>query len=153
MSNRFRADSLQIDSQSATVGGYRLLSNQQVINGDTGDVLPGMPVIVVGDNLIARASAASPGLAVVDGIAFTFASPTLACMFRSQGRMTLDPGEWDLVTGETGGLFPSALYYLGLDPGTLTSSPPFRVGQSVCPIGKAFSSGSLIIEIGIPILL
>jgi hypothetical protein len=150
---KYHADSVVIDSQSATVGGYRLLSNQQAINGDTDPVIPGMPVIVIGDNLIARACAAIPSLSAVDGIAFTLAAPTFGCMLRSQGRVTLDPVQWDAVTGEIGGLFPGATYYLGLVPGMLTSAPPFMVGQSVCLIGKAFSPGSLIIEIGAPILL
>lgn len=152
---KFRADAVQIDSQTATVGGYRLLSNQPATNGDIVPILPGMPVIVVSENTIVRASAASTGLSAVDGIVFSGADPTLACMFRSQGRITLDPDQWDDVTGESGGLWSGALYYLGLVPGTLTTAPPFvpGVGQSACLVGKAFSPGSLIIEIGSPILL
>lgn len=150
---RFRADAVVIDSQSATVGGYRLLNNQPATNGDVVPILPGMPLIVTGDNIVMRASAANQGLANVDGIAFTGAPPTFGVMFRSGGRINLNAFDWDLVTGESGGLFSGALYYLGLAPGTLTSSPPFLVGQSVVLVGKAFSPGSLIIEIGAPILL
>ena len=150
----FRADSLQVDSQAATVGGYRLLNNQPAINGDTVPILPGMPVIVVGDDIVKRASAASQALAGVDGIAFGDpADPTMSLLFRSGGRINLMPAQWDLITGESGGLFPGAIYWLGLSPGTLTSSPPFDVGQSVCIVGKAFTPGSLIVELGVPLLL
>lgn len=152
---KFRADAVQIDSQAATVGGYRLLSNQPATNGDSVILLPGMPVIVVSENTIVRASAASTGLSAVDGIVFVGAGPTLACMFRSSGRINLDPLQWDDITGESGGLWPGAFYFLGLVPGTLTTAPPFApgVGQSACVVGKAFSPGSLIVEIGSPILL
>jgi hypothetical protein len=150
---KLRADAVQIDTQSAMVGGYRLLSNSQVINSDVVTLLPGMPVIAVGPNAIARASAASSGLAAVDGIAFSIAAVATACMMRGQGRIDLSTAEWDAVTGEIGGLFPTARYYLGLVPGTLTSAPPFAIGQSVCLIGKAFSPQSLIIELAPPILL
>lgn len=150
---RFRAEAIIVDSESATVGGYRLLSNQGVVNGDVVDLLPGAPCILIGDNTIVRAWADVGGLAATDGLVFVQTPPTGSCMLRSQGRVDLTTAEWDAVTGEIGGLFPGALYYVGLAPGTLTSSPPFVAGQTVCQIGKAFSPTSFVIEIGAPILL
>lgn len=149
----FRTDGILIDSESATVGGYRLLNNQPATNADTATIFPGMPLVVVGDNLVKRASAASFGLANVDGIAFSISPVATPVIFRSQGRITLTPSDWDLITGESGGLFPGAIYYLALGAGMLTSSAPFLPGQAVVHIGKAFSPGSLIIEIAPPLLL
>jgi hypothetical protein len=149
----FRAGALIIDSQSASVGGYRLLSNAQIGNGDSAPIVPGMPVVITGNNVVKRAGAASTALAGVDGIAFTGATPTQQMMMRGQGRLNLTMAEWDLVTGMVGGLLPGVTYYLGLGLGSMTVAAPDQPGESVVILGKALTPTSFVIEISNPLLL
>lgn len=140
-------------SQSVQVDN-RLINNQPVTNVDTATIFPGMPVRIVGPSTVRRSSADVGGLSAVDGLAFGDpADPAEQLSFRTQGRMTLKPEQWDQITGELGGLFPGAIYYLGLDPGMLTSAAPFQPGQSVCTIGTALTPSVLIIRIRAPLLL
>lgn len=149
----FRTDAIVISSQSATVGGYRLLENTRIGNGDTAPIIPGMPVVITGDDVVCRASAASTALACVDAIAFTEATPTQQVMMRCHGRLNLTTEEWDAITGMVGGLLPGVTYYLGISPGTMTVAAPDQPGNSVVILGKPLTPTSFLIEIGYPILL
>lgn len=58
-------------------------------------------------------------------------------------------GEWDAVTGQTGGLSEGEQYYLSPDTeGELTVNAPDAWGEFVVPVGVALSSTELDIEIG-----
>jgi hypothetical protein len=124
----FRTKELIVDSQHATVGGYRLLANQQIINGDLVPIVNGMPITIVGNNTAKRSSAASTAFSTVDGIVFVGAAQTLNMMVRAAGLLELATADWDLVTGGSGGLLPGVPYYLGTTPGSLTTTPPWQDG-------------------------
>lgn len=63
-------------------------------------------------------------------------------------------GDWDAVTGQTGGLTEGETYYLDQDTaGKLTVNAPVAYGDFVAPVGTALSSTELDIEIGAPIRL
>lgn len=152
---QFKTTEIVVTSQHATVGGYRLLANSPITNGDVAPILPGMPVTIVGTNTVVRACAASVGTSGVDGIIFVGNDPTLSMMMRQAGLLELELAAWDLVTGMSGGLVPGVDYFLGLTPGSITTAPPFApgIGQCVTRLGKALTPGSLVIELGDPILL
>ncbi len=64
------------------------------------------------------------------------------------GVMSATTGQWDAVTGGSGGLTPGSIYYL--DPSTagkLTSTAPSTTGQFVCEVGEAISTTDFVIRI------
>lgn len=76
---------------------------------------------------------------------------------QTDGVLTLTTGEWDAVTGETGGLTANAKYYLDdatagmlLQDDNLSS---LAVGDYVVVIGKGLSTTELLIDIETRILL
>lgn len=76
---------------------------------------------------------------------------------QTDGVLTLTTGEWDAVTGETGGLTANAKYFLDdatagmlLQDDNLTS---LAVGDFVVVIGKGLSTTELLIDIESRILL
>jgi len=69
------------------------------------------------------------------------------------GSLELLPEQWDVVTGDTGGLIPSADYYLDAILGRITTTPQTLPGRSVVNIGHAVYPELMIIAISRPILL
>jgi hypothetical protein len=67
------------------------------------------------------------------------------------GVFTATTGEWDVVTGQTGGLTPAATYYLSLIGGGLTTVPPNVENQVVASLGVALSATVLILNILTPV--
>lgn len=131
------------------------------VNGDSVDLLAGMPVVTTLGSAM-RATARSFGQSLVAGIviggvsptSINGASPTLRVSIRPAGLITLPTYLWSVVSGEPAGLTPDALYYLGLEIGTITLVPPSVVGQLVVPLGVARSTTlfSLLPNI-VPLLL
>lgn len=60
--------------------------------------------------------------------------------------------DWTAVVGSPA-LSPRAVYYLGVTPGTLTTSPPALTGQVVQAVGRAVGPHDLDVNITEPILL
>jgi hypothetical protein len=70
------------------------------------------------------------------------------------GVLTATTGQWDTVTGGSGGLTPGAIYYLSAaTAGRLTSTAPTTVGQYVVRVGRALSATKMDMMIMAPILL
>jgi len=66
----------------------------------------------------------------------------------TDGRLAATTGQWDAVTGETGGLTPGAKYYLSTaTPGMLTQTVPSVDGHVVAPVGTAKSTTEMSITI------
>jgi hypothetical protein len=73
---------------------------------------------------------------------------------QTDGVLTLTTGQWDAVTGETGGLVAGGIYFLSATiAGRLTRTAPNTSGQYVLQIGKAVAPQALEISITVPILL
>lgn len=129
-------------------------------NGDTVDLLVGMPVVVIG-GMVVRARASSWVHSRVSGIVIggqspttiAGAQPTLGARVRTVGMTALEAVQWDVVTGGTGGLVEGADYYLSDMPGMLTTTPPVAAGSYVVPLGRALSSLLLSMDRTISILL
>lgn len=71
--------------------------------------------------------------------------------FATDGFVTATTGQWDAVTGQTGGLTPLGKYYL--DPSTagrMTVTAPTSVGQYVVYIGRALSTVDFEMNVGQP---
>jgi hypothetical protein len=70
------------------------------------------------------------------------------------GVLVATTGQWDAVTGQTGGLTPGADYFLDPStPGRLTTTAPTTAGQFVVRVGHALSDTEFEIEIQQPIKL
>lgn len=70
------------------------------------------------------------------------------------GIMTATTGQWDAVTGDSGGLTPGSVYYLDASTaGNLTTTAPDTDGQVVTRVGKALSATQMYVNPEAPILL
>jgi hypothetical protein len=70
------------------------------------------------------------------------------------GVLTATTGQWDAVTGDSGGLTPGSIYYLSAaTAGNLTKTAPTTVGQYVVRVGRAISATKMDLMIMAPILL
>lgn len=78
----------------------------------------------------------------VSGIADGDAGPIV-----TQGPFPMTTAQWDVITGDVGGLVFNTEYYVdATTPGKLTSVAPVVAGQVVKPIGYAVSTTVLIIN-------
>lgn len=119
----------------------------QAPNGDTVPLMAGMPLCAVNGRMI-RARADSFVHSVVCGMAVGGAPPTtipgaypnLPVLVNPQGLIELDVARWVEVTGDPVGLIPDAVYYLGISPGTMSTSPPQAPGLFVVQVGLARSA-------------
>lgn len=133
-------------------GWVRSLSYISVPNGDSVTLTPGMPVAIVG-GMLYRATASSYSLAAVAGLVAVGAGITLPVRLLPIGLLTLDVSSWTTITGESGGLTPGAIYYLGLTLGTLTTISPSNAGQFVVEVGQSIDATSLLIARRTTVLL
>jgi hypothetical protein len=68
--------------------------------------------------------------------------------------LTATTGQWDAVTGGSGGLVANTVYYLdAATAGKLTATAPTTAGQYVVEVGMALSTTELLIKTRTPILL
>jgi len=102
---------------------------------------------------LARADAA--GTASVFGLVFdTSIASAGTGIVQVAGRFEATTGQWDVVTGQSGGLTSGSVYYL--DPATagkLTTTKPTTPGQFVVQVGIALSTTELAILLQPPIAL
>lgn len=73
---------------------------------------------------------------------------------QTDGVLTATTGQWDSVTGQTGGLTTGSVYYLSATTaGRLTTTAPSAAGEFVVRVGLALSSTELDISIQPPVKL
>jgi hypothetical protein len=85
----------------------------------------------------------------VRGLVLATANDTDPVEVQVDGIFEATTGEWDAVTGQTGGLTEGEQYYLSPDTaGELTVNAPDSWGEFVVPVGVALSATELDIEIG-----
>jgi hypothetical protein len=101
----------------------------------------------------ARANAESTSQ--VYGLVYdTSISDTATGSIATDGPLVATTGQWDTITGQTGGLTPGSTYYLSAaTAGRLTTTAPDTAGQTVCKVGTAVSTTEMEINIESYILL
>lgn len=100
------------------------------------------------------AQADSQSTTRVAGLVQETAADTDPVEVQVDGILTANTGDWDAVTGETGGLNEGSQYYLSeAAAGQLTQNAPEAFGDFVVPVGVALSATEMDIEIGAPIKL
>jgi hypothetical protein len=68
--------------------------------------------------------------------------------FKGEGVVAATIQEWEVATGQVGGLAINQTYFLSADtPGRITNIAPTGAGEYVCPIGRAISSTELYVDI------
>jgi hypothetical protein len=124
-------------------------------NNDVVALPIGTPVYSSGIGTISRAKADSGISAQVTGVV---SDPSISVgatgSIQTVEILTATTAQWDIVTGQVGGLTEGSNYYLSSSTaGTLTSTAPTVAGQYVVNVGKAISSTQLSINIQAFVLL
>ena len=119
-------------------------------NGETAAVTVGTPVYVSTANTFKKAQGNALGTADALGIVKDASIAAGATgNVQTDGQITATTAQWDVATGQTGGLTPGATYYLSAtSAGQLTSTAPTNAGQFVLKIGKGISTTILDLAIG-----
>lgn len=125
------------------------------INGNAGSLVIGAPVYVSADDEVDKARANAAGTKDVLGlVADTSIATTVAGTVQSDGVLTATTGQWDAITGGSGGLVANTIYFLSAaTAGMLTATAPVADGEFVCRVGLALSPTELEITILTPIKL
>jgi hypothetical protein len=121
-----------------------------VVNDNAGAIVIGTPVYVSGAGAVDKAKADASGTKDVVGLVRDASiDPSASGEIVLNGLLTATTGEWDAVTGGTGGLTPGSRYFLDPDTaGMLTDTAPDEVGDFVCPVGIALSTTELMVDLG-----
>lgn len=124
-------------------------------NAEAGAVVCGTPVYSFGAGTVKKAKADAAGTSKVVGLMHDASTAgSAAGLVAVAGILALTTGQWDAVTGASGGLTFNNTYYL--DPATaglLTATAPTTVGQSVVAVGRALSTTTMELFVREPILL
>ena len=126
-------------------------------NGDSVPLVIGTPVAVISPGTVQRAVANDPALTRAFGLVFDQSiAPGNSGQVMTDGELIATTSQWDLITGQVGGLTTQAFYYL--DPSTpgklsISAPPSTNTGRFVVQIGQAYAPTSLEVRIQQSILL
>lgn len=126
-----------------------------LINANAGTIVICQAVYISAAGSVDLAQADSVATANVFGlVADASVLTTDPGLVQYGGILTATTGQWDTVTGDSGGLTAGSNYYLDeTTPGSLTTTKPSAVGEVVEPIGLAVSTTQMKLTIGPAILL
>jgi hypothetical protein len=121
----------------------------QRVNDNAGTINIGQPVYATGAGNVDLAQADAQGTIRVAGlVADATIATTATGAVAVDGTLVATTGQWDAVTGQTGGLTPGANYFLDeTGPGLLTTTAPSTTGNFVVQVGHALSDTEFEIEV------
>lgn len=124
-------------------------------NDNAGSIVIGTPVYVKSDGDVDKAQANAIGTCTNIGIVRdTTINAAAAGNIQFEGIVTATTGQWDAVTGGSGGLTPGLYYYVSAaTAGLLTTTAPSTVGQVVKEALWAISTTEALIVHTYAILL
>jgi hypothetical protein len=141
------------DTLNAPIDGVRTRS---LTNGESSAALIiGTPVYLSAADTAKRAQANATGTSKVIGVWYD-ASISAGSTGYAQldGVLVATTGQWDAVTGGSGGLIFNTDYWLdSTTAGKLTSTVPTTTGHSLVLVGTALSATELQLKLNSPILL
>lgn len=112
------------------------------------------PVYAVSGTNVDKAQANAQSTIRIKGLAAETIAAAGSGEIMVDGILEATTGEWDTVTGETGGLTPGANYFLDTaTAGMLTQTAPSSAGEFVVRVGHALSTTEFEIEMQQPIKL
>lgn len=124
-------------------------------NDNAGSVVIGAPVYQKSNGNVDKARANAQGTVQVVGlVADTSIAAAGSGNIQTDGVLVATTGQWDAVTGGSGGLTPGSPYYVdAAAAGLLTATAPSTASQFVVRVGLALSSTDMDITITAPIKL
>lgn len=125
------------------------------LNDNANPITKGQPVYTsgAGEVDLARANALSTAQ-ILGLVKDATINDVESGKIQTDGVLMATTGEWDAVTGDSGGLTPGADYFLSpTTAGMLTTTPPSTIGQFVTFVGRALSTTELEISHERPIEL
>ena len=124
-------------------------------NANAGSIAIGQPVYPSAAGSVDLAQADAIGTAQVLGLVSSASITSSASgNIQTDGVLTATTGQWDTVTGGSGGLVAGSVYYVDPDTaGMLTATAPTTAGDYVIRVGLALSATELEISIQPPIKL
>lgn len=116
-------------------------------NAEASAIVIGRAVYVFSSDNVKLANANAAGTRLVVGlVAATSINAAAAGNVATAGVLVATTGQWDVVTGQTGGLTPGSIYYLSnATAGALTTTAP-STGYSA-PVGIAMSTTRMKINV------
>lgn len=128
---------------------------QTVTNANAGAIVIGRPVFISAADSVDLAQANSTSTSQVIGLVFDASIASAASgLVLTDGVLAATTTQWDVVTGQTGGLTAGAEYYLSpTTVGGLTTTAPDGDGQVVAPVGVALGTTKLRLGIKPTVLL
>lgn len=140
------------DTLDAVVTEVDIISR---VNSNASPIIIGAPVYPDGNGSVDLAQADASGTIEVLGLVQeTSIAAAASGYIITDGVLVASTGQWDAITGLTGGLVANDVYFL--DPSTaglLTSTAPTSAGQYVVRVGKGLSTTEMEISISQPVLL
>lgn len=143
--------SVTVDTYGRVTAGSAVEASTQVAmtNANAGSLVIGTPVYVSVGGSVNKADAGATSTTKVIGLVADSAIATTASgNVAVAGILTATTGQWDAVTGQTGGLTAGATYFLSAGTeGTLSTTAASGAGEYVAAVGIALSSTKLKIQI------
>jgi hypothetical protein len=149
-----KVQQLQAGDQITANTAYTQIRERTNANGSTINIGEPVYMTAVADNVnLARANAENTSQ--VYGLVYsTSISASGTGSIAIDGPVVATTGQWDSVTGQTGGLTAGSTYYLSpTTAGRLTTTAPTTVGQTVCKVGVGVSTTEMELNIESYILL
>jgi hypothetical protein len=140
------------DTLDASVSEVDVVSKT---NDNASPIVIGSPVYQKADGDVDLGRANAQGTVQLLGLVKDASIAAAASgIIQTDGILAATTGQWDTVTGGTGGLTPGSPYYLdAATAGKLTLTAPTSVGQFVVRVGLATSTTEMDISITPPIKL
>jgi hypothetical protein len=139
------------DTLDATVSEVDVVSKT---NDNGSSAVPGTPLYQKSNGNVDFGRANAQGTVQIVGLAKATITASGSGIVQTDGVLTLTTGEWDAVTGGSGGLTPGSVYYLSAaTAGLMTATAPSSSGHFVVALGLALNATDLDISIERPIKL
>lgn len=147
---------ITFDVYGRATGAVASASNQIIeplVNGNGGAIVIGRAVYSSGDNTVNVANANNISTAKVVGVVTSVTTAAGAnANVAIAGIVTATTGQWDVVTGQSGGLTSGATYYLSnVTAGAMTTTAPAT--GILAPVGIAISSTKMKLQIDRVVIL
>lgn len=133
------------DTLNATVSEVDVVSKT---NDNAGSIVIGTPVYVKSNGNVDKARANATGTTKVLGLVRDSSiSAAASGIIQTSGVLAATTGEWDTVTGGSGGLTAGSYYFLSSSTaGMLTATAPSSGGDFITLVGLAVSTTEMYIN-------
>jgi hypothetical protein len=133
-------------------GGGGGTTTVTLTNEDASSLVIGTPVYTFNDGGVKKAKADVEATTNVIGLAIETIAAAATGEVQTEGVLAATTGQWDAITGQTGGLTPDGIYYLSeATAGMLTVTAP-TTGY-VAPVGIAVSTTQLKLNVLTTVLI